>query len=213
MDEQSDGFRQAQPSGVDHVPGLWNARAFLKGFDQSSRSREIGNQLDRVAVTVLFTDIVDSTARVAALGDQRWHALLDSHHALVRQSLAGFQGREIDTAGDGFFAAFECAIRAIRCACTIVDAVFPLGLQVRAGLHTGECEVMDHKLGGLNVHIGARVVAFAGAGEVLVSGTVKDAAVGSGVFFLDRGCQRLKGVPGEWRLYAVHRAPSFGPAI
>ena len=213
MDEQPDGVRRDPLKGAGHAPWLRNALASLEGFEQIPAWRESGRQIERVAVTVLFTDIVDSTAKVAALGDRHWHALLDSHHALVRRALAGYRGREIDTTGDSFFAAFECAARAIRCACTIADAVCPLGITVRAGLHAGECEVMDKKLGGLTVHIGARVVMLAGAGEVLVSGAVKDLVTGSGFTFLDRGIQSLKGVPGEWRLYVVHREPPFGPLI
>lgn len=205
MDEQLSSARQAEASGSNHFPWLGDADTSLEGIEGFLAGRGHTPEPDRVLVTVLFTDIVDATVKVAALGDRRWHALLDSHHALVRRALAGFRGREIDTAGDGFFAAFDGPARAIRCACTITDTVRTLGIAVRAGLHTGECEVMDNKLGGLAVHIGARVATLAGAGEVLVSGTVKDLVAGAGFSFVDRGVRTLKGVPGEWRLYAVDR--------
>jgi class 3 adenylate cyclase len=160
---------------------------------------------ERVLATVLFTDIVGSTARAAELGDRAWRELLERHHALIRRQLAGFRGAELDIAGDGFFARFDGPARAIRCACAITDQVRELGLEVRAGLHTGECEVMDGKVGGIAVHIGARVAKEAQPGEVLVSSTVKDLVAGSGLTFRDRGVARLKGVPEEWRLYGVDR--------
>jgi class 3 adenylate cyclase len=139
------------------------------------------------------------------LGDRRWRELLDDHHALVRRELARYRGREIDTAGDSFLATFDGPARAVRCACGICDSVRSLGIEVRAGLHTGECEVMGEKLAGISVHIGARVAALANPGEVLVSSTVKDLVAGSGLSFRDRGSEYLKGVPGEWRLFAVER--------
>jgi class 3 adenylate cyclase len=151
---------------------------------------------------------VESTAKAVELGDRNWAELVGRHHAVVRSQLDRFRGRELDTAGDGFFAAFDGPIRAIRCARSIEDAVRELGLEVRAGLHTGECEVVGEKLGGLAVNIGARVAARAGAGEVLVTSTVKDLVAGSGIEFEDRGAAELKGVPGEWRLYAVADAAS-----
>jgi class 3 adenylate cyclase len=153
--------------------------------------------------TVLFTDLVGSTERAASLGDRRWRDLLEQHHDAVRRELARFEGNEVDTAGDGFFATFDGPARGIRCAQAIVDAVRPLDLRVRAGLHTGEVELADGKIAGIAVNIGARVAARADAGEVLVSGTVKDLVAGSGLEFEDRGVAELKGVPGEWRLYAV----------
>ena len=158
---------------------------------------------DRVLATVLFTDIVGSTARLAELGDRRWRDLHEEHHRLVRGLLARFNGQEVDTAGDGFFATFDGPARAIRCAVAISSGVHDLGLEVRAGLHTGECEVLDGKVGGIAVHIGARVAAQAGPDEVLVSGTVKDLVAGSGIEFAERGVAELKGVPGTWSLYAV----------
>lgn len=158
---------------------------------------------DRVLATVLFTDIVGSTAKLAELGDRRWRELLAEHHTRVRRQLARFRGRELDTAGDGFFAAFDGPARAIRCAYAIINSVRDLGLEVRAGLHTGECEQLDGKVGGIAVHIGARVAAEARAGEVVVSRTVKDLVAGSGIDFRERGSAQLKGVPGKWQLFAV----------
>jgi class 3 adenylate cyclase/predicted esterase len=161
---------------------------------------------DRLLATVLFTDIVGSTAKAAELGDRAWHELLERHHALIRRELIRFRGAELDVAGDGFFARFDGPARAIRCACAITEAVRDLGLEIRAGLHTGECEVMDGKVGGIAVHIGARVAKHAQPGEVLVSSTVKDLVAGSGLRFRERGMAELKGVPEQWRLYAVERA-------
>lgn len=158
---------------------------------------------DRVLATVLFTDIVDSTRRAAEMGDRDWHALLDAHDAVVRSQLSRFRGREVNTSGDGFLAMFDGPQRAIRCAMAIRDAVQALGIEVRAGLHTGECEVRGEDIGGIGVHIGARVSALAGPNEVLVSSTLRDLVIGSGLEFEDRGAHELKGVPGEWRLLAV----------
>jgi class 3 adenylate cyclase len=158
---------------------------------------------DRVLATVLFTDIVDSTRRAAEIGDRDWHALLDAHDAVVRSQLSRFRGREVNTSGDGFLAMFDGPQRAIRCAMAIRDAVQALGVEVRAGLHTGECEVRGDDIGGIGVHIGARVSALAGPNDVLVSSTLRDLVIGSGIEFEDRGSYELKGVPGEWRLYAV----------
>jgi class 3 adenylate cyclase/pimeloyl-ACP methyl ester carboxylesterase len=163
---------------------------------------------DTVLATILFTDIVRSTETTAVLGDRDWAELVARHHAVVRGHLDRFRGRELDTAGDGFFATFDGPVRAIRCADTITRAVRDLGLEVRAGVHTGECELVDGKVAGIAVNIGARVASRAGPGEVLVSQTVKDLVAGSGVEFEDRGAAELKGVPGEWRLYAVAEAAS-----
>jgi class 3 adenylate cyclase len=169
---------------------------------------EIGAEeasFDRILATVLFTDIVDSTTRAAELGDRRWRELVLRHHATVRTLLARYRGIEIDTAGDGFFASFDGPARAVRCAMAITDAVRPLGLEVRAGLHTGEVERIGDKVGGLAVNIGARVAALAAPSEVLVSQTVRDLMVGSGLALVDRGTHQLKGVPGVWGLYAARR--------
>jgi class 3 adenylate cyclase len=161
---------------------------------------------------MLFTDIVGSSAVAAELGDRAWRELLERHHALVRRELTRYRGEEKDTAGDGFFATFDGPARAIRCADAIVDGVQELGLQVRAGVHTGECEVHEGKVAGLAVVIGARVAAQADGGEVLVSQTVKDLVAGAGVDFDERGEHELKGVPGTWRLYAVADVSAHGQA-
>jgi len=158
---------------------------------------------DRVLATVLFTDIVDSTRRAADMGDRDWHALLDAHDAVVRAQLARFRGREVNTSGDGFIAAFDGPQRAIRCAMAIRDSVQALGIEVRAGLHTGEVEIRGDDIGGIAVHIGARVSALAGANDVVVSSTLRDLVIGSGLQFDDHGTHQLKGVPGDWRLFAV----------
>jgi class 3 adenylate cyclase len=165
-----------------------------------------------VLATVLFTDIVASSERAAEMGDRAWRGLLERHHALVRRELTRFRGEEKDTAGDGFFATFDGPARAIRCAHAIVDAVRALGLEVRAGVHTGECEVHEGKVAGLAVVIGARVAAAADGGEVLVSQTVKDLVAGAGIEFVERGEQELKGVPGTWRLYSVADVTAHGGA-
>jgi class 3 adenylate cyclase len=158
---------------------------------------------ERILTTVLFTDIVGSTERAAQLGDRAWRELIGRHHAAVRSEIARFRGREIDTAGDGVFASFDGPARAIACAHAVRRALADLGLAVRAGVHTGEAELDGGKLRGIAVHIGARVAGEAAPGEVLVSSTVKDLVAGSGLEFEDRGAHELKGVPGEWRLYAV----------
>jgi DNA-binding SARP family transcriptional activator len=158
---------------------------------------------DVVLATVMFTDIFGSTERVAELGDARWTEVVERHNALVRVELAGFDGRELDTAGDGFFASFEAPGQAVRCGAAIVESVRSLGVSVRVGLHTGECERVDGKLGGVAVHIGARVCALAGPSEILVSSTVRDLVAGSGLLFVDRGLHALKGVPGDWRVYRL----------
>jgi class 3 adenylate cyclase len=160
-------------------------------------------EVERILTTVLFSDIVGSTEHAVGLGDQRWRLLLDRHDHTVRETLTRFRGREINTTGDGFVAAFDGPARAIRCAQAMVEAVGNLGVGVRVGLHSGECEVRGDDLGGLAVHIAARVAALAAPGEVLVSGTVKDLVVGSGIGFTDRGERQLKGVPDTWKLFAV----------
>jgi class 3 adenylate cyclase len=158
---------------------------------------------DRMLATVLFTDICDSTKRAAELGDTAWRRLLEQHDRLVRQALDRHRGQEIKSTGDGFLATFDGPARGLRCASSISEGVRSLGIEVRAGLHTGEVEVMNGDIGGLAVHIGARVMSAAGPGEVLVSSTVKDLVVGSGIEFAERGSHELKGIPGEWRLFAV----------
>ena len=198
------GARYVELPGQVHVPWssvggdeiLAEIREFLTGVREAPEP-------DRVLATVLFTDIVGSTERASELGDRRWRELLDAHHSAVRRQLERFRGREIDTAGDGFLASFDGPARAIRCGGAAIDAVRELGIEIRAGVHTGECEVAGDNLAGIAVHIGARVAAQARAGEVLVSSTVHDLVAGSGLEFEDRGSAELKGVPGEWRLYAL----------
>ncbi|HKQ25615.1 MAG TPA: adenylate/guanylate cyclase domain-containing protein [Burkholderiales bacterium] len=203
--ERIPGAKLVELQGADHVPWLSDADVVVDEIEEFLTGTRRGQEADRVLATVLFTDIVGATESAAKLGDRRWHDLLDSHHALVRRELVRYRGREIDTAGDGFFATFDGPARAVRCACAVSDAVRSLGVEVRAGLHTGECEVMGDKVGGIAVHIGARIAALAAAGDVLVSNTVKDLVAGSGLSFRDRGAQSLKGVPGDWRLFAVER--------
>jgi len=158
---------------------------------------------DRILATVLFTDIVDSTRRAAEIGDRDWHALLDAHDVIVRAQVNRFRGRVVNASGDGFLVMFDGPQRAIRCAVAIRDAVQGLGIQVRAGLHTGECEIRGEDIGGIAVHIGARVSTLAGPNDVLVSSTLRDLVIGSGLEFEERGAHELKGVPGEWHLFAV----------
>lgn len=159
--------------------------------------------VDRVLATVLFTDIVGSTETAARLGDQRWRDLLEHHHAVIRRNLARFRGHEVKTTGDGFLATFDGPARGVRCAHAIAQEIKSLGIEVRAGLHTGECEIIGDDVGGIAVHIGARVASLANAGEVLVSGTVKDLVAGSGLRFDERGTYPLKGIPGEWRIFTA----------
>jgi pimeloyl-ACP methyl ester carboxylesterase len=189
--------------GIDHYPWFANADAIVAEVEEFLTGARHAREPDRALATVLFTDIVGSTARAAEMGDQRWRDLLAHHHALVRRELGRFRGREVKTVGDGFLATFDGPARAIRCACAIREGVRPLGIEIRAGLHTGECELMGDDVGGIAVHIGARVAASAAPSEVLVSSTVKDLVAGSGLRFADRGTHDLRGVPGEWRLFAV----------
>jgi class 3 adenylate cyclase/pimeloyl-ACP methyl ester carboxylesterase len=201
------GARLVELPGADFVPYLGDQEqlfAELESFLADVREQEQWPaEPDRVLATVLFTDIIGSTARAVELGDRGWRELLERHHALVRRQLVRFRGQEVDTAGDGFFASFDGPARAIRCACQIADSVSELDLEIRAGLHTGECELVDGKVAGIAVHTGARVASYAKPGEVLVSQTVKDLVAGSGLSFDDRGTYELKDVPGEWRLYSV----------
>jgi pimeloyl-ACP methyl ester carboxylesterase len=199
------GARFVELPGSDHVPWVGDTDALVDEVEEFLTGIRRGSEPDRVLATILFTDIVDSTATAASLGDRAWHDLLQAHQTGVRRELARFRGREIDTAGDGFFCAFDGPARAVRCAGAIRDTAAALGIRLRSGLHTGECEVMRDKLGGLAVHMGARVAALAGPGEILVSSTVQDLVAGSGLRFADRGLHVLKGVPGTWRLFAVER--------
>jgi class 3 adenylate cyclase len=206
--EQIPGARYVELPGADHIPWGENGDEIVDEVEEFLTGTRRGIEPDRVLSTILFTDIVDATRKATELGDRRWRDVLEAHHVAVRSELSRFRGREIDTAGDGFLAAFDGPARGIRAACAVADAVKPLGLGVRAGLHTGECEVMGPKLGGIAVHIGARIAALAKTDEVLVSSTVKDLVAGSGLAFAERGLHTLKGVPGEWRLYAVDRGAS-----
>jgi class 3 adenylate cyclase/pimeloyl-ACP methyl ester carboxylesterase len=191
--------------GDDFIPVVGNADALLDEIIRFVEQTDPEPEPERVLATVLFTDLVDSTAKAADLGDRAWTRLLQDHHARIRRELVRFRGVEHDTAGDGFFASFDGPARAIRCACAIRGAMLELelDLDLRAGLHTGECELLDGKVAGIAVSIGARVAAQAAPGDVLVSQTVKDLVAGSGIGFQDRGAAELKGIPGEWRLYAV----------
>jgi pimeloyl-ACP methyl ester carboxylesterase len=200
------GARYVELPGIDHFFFVGDdANLGAEAIEEFLTGSHAPVEVDRVLATVLFTDIVGSTDKAEALGDRRWRDLLFDHNAAVRRNLDRFRGREIKTTGDGFLAAFDGPARGIRCACSIADEIRRLGIEVRAGLHTGECEVIGDDYGGIAVHIGARVAALAGASEVLVSSTVKDLVAGSGLRFIDFGVRPLKGVEGEWRIFAVER--------
>ena len=203
MAERIPGARLVRLPGPDHLVWLSDADKILGEVEEFLTGVRHSTEPERVLATVLFTDIVSATETAASLGDRRWHDLLDGHHSLVRRELTRFRGREINTAGDGFFATFDGPARAIRCACAISEGVQSLGLNIRAGLHTGECEVIGNEVGGIIVHIGARIAALAAPGQVLVSRTVKDLVAGSGLSFKDHGFTALKGVPNEWHIYSV----------
>jgi pimeloyl-ACP methyl ester carboxylesterase len=189
--------------GEDHLPWEGDSHAVLEEVEEFLTGVRHGAESERMLATVLFTDIAGSTERAAMLGDERWRRLLETHDELVRRRLTAFRGVEIKTLGDGFLATFDGPGRAIRCACAIREDVGELGVEVRAGVHTGECEVIGSDIGGMAVHIGARVIGRAAPGEVLVTGAVRDLVVGSGIEFADRGTYSLKGVPGEWQLLEV----------
>jgi class 3 adenylate cyclase len=203
LSEHIPGARLVELSGVDHLPYLGDSDAILDEVEEFLTGVRPPPERDRVLATVLFTDVVGSTERASAIGDRAWKDLLERHHALVRHELGRFRGREIDTAGDGFLATFDGPARAVRCALAVVETVRGLGLEIRAGVHTGEIELIGEGVGGIAVHIGARVAAMAAPSQVLVSGTVKDLVTGSGIEFEDHGAFPLKGVPGTWRLFAV----------
>lgn len=201
--EHIPGAKYLELPGSDHWPWMGDGDAVIDEIEEFVTGTRPVREPDRVLATVLFTDIVDSTRRAADLGDRRWRDVLERHNQVVRQSLERFRGDEVKTMGDGFLATFDGPARGIRCARAVVDDLGPLGVDLRAGLHTGECETMNGDLGGVAVHIGARVAAKAQPGEVLVSSTVKDLVAGSEIDFQDRGEHELKGVPGRWRLFAV----------
>ncbi len=200
-----EGAKLVELPGEDHLIFSQDTDRVADEIEEFLTGARTGNDPDRLLTTLLFTDIVDSTTRAAEWGDRRWRDLLDQHHALVRVQLERYGGREVSTTGDGFFASFASPTQAVRCALEVTDAVETLGVQIRAGVHTGEVEVRGDDLGGLAVHIAARISAAAGAGEVLVSSTVKDLAAGAALTFEDRGEHELKGVPGQWRLFTVAR--------
>jgi class 3 adenylate cyclase len=197
------GARFVELSGIDHLPWVGDSEAVADEIEEFVTGVRPQRQVDRVLATVLFTDIVDSTRLATERGDAGWHALLDRHNEIVRRCLAEYRGREIKMTGDGFLATFDGPARAIRCARAIIEGVRGAGIQVRAGLHSGEVELVGEDVAGISVHTASRVADIAGSGEVLVSQTVKDLVAGSGIAFEDRGSHVLKGVPGEWRLFAV----------
>jgi len=203
MEERIAAAKRVEVPGADTSIFMEQPQRSLDEIEQFVREAWHEVEPETMLSTVLFTDIVGSTEKASELGDRAWRDLLERHHALIRRQLDRFRGREVDTAGDGFLATFDGPARAIRCACAISESVRDLGLVVRAGLHTGECELVNGKVGGIAVHIGARVASRAQPGEILVSSTVKDLVAGSGIPFEERGLEQLKGVPGEWRLYSV----------
>jgi class 3 adenylate cyclase len=208
--EHISSAKYVELAGDDHAWAAGDADRILGEIEEFLTGARHEPEVDRILATILFTDIVDSTRRAVELGDRRWREVLEAHHGMVRDELRRFRGREIDTAGDGFLAAFDGPARAVRAASAIAERVKSLGLVVRAGIHTGECELMGDKLSGLAVHIGARVASLAWPGEVVVSSTVRDLVAGSGLRFEARGAHALKGVPGEWLLFAVAPAPAGG---
>jgi class 3 adenylate cyclase len=197
------GAKLVELAGDEHIPWVGDQDTLLDEIQEFVTGVRPAPAVDRVLSTIMFTDIVGSTELAARLGDQGWKGLLEQHNALARKELSRFRGREEKMTGDGFFATFDGPARAIRCASSIRDGVRPLGIEIRAGLHTGEIELAHDDVGGIAVHIGARVAALAKPSEVLVSSTVKDLAAGSGLTFADRGAHRLRGVPGQWHLFRV----------
>jgi pimeloyl-ACP methyl ester carboxylesterase len=200
---QIPGARFVALAGEDHLVWAGDQEVLLDEIEQFLTGARGERDIDRVLKTILFTDIVGSTRRAAELGDRDWHDILGQHHATVRAELARFRGQEINTAGDAFVASFDGPARAIRCALAIRDAVRPLGIEIRAGIHTGECHVDGQALSGIALHIGARVSALGSAGDVFVSSTVKDLVAGAGMTFAERGMHVLKGVPGDWAIFSV----------
>jgi len=206
--ESISGARYIELPGEDHLPFTGDVDGLLDEVEEFLVGSRGARESERALATILFTDIVGSTAKAAELGDRDWRALLERHDAAVRRQLTLHRGREVKTMGDGFLATFDGPARAIRCACAVQDEVTSLGIEVRAGIHTGEVELIGDDVGGMAVNIGARIGALAGAGEVLVSSTVRELVVGSGLEFEERGVEKLKGAPGEWRLFAIDSPPA-----
>jgi class 3 adenylate cyclase len=200
------GARLVELPGEDHYQWIGDQDAIIDEIEEFVTGIRDPGERNRVLATVVFTDIVESTALAIELGDRAWRELLDRHHALVRKELVRYRGREIDTAGDGFLASFDGPARAVRFASRVQEAVRELGIEIRAGVHTGECELHGEKLAGVAIHVGARIAGLAGPGEVLVSSTVRDLVAGSGLTFEDRGERELRGLPDRWRIHAVTAA-------
>jgi class 3 adenylate cyclase len=205
MAAQIPGAKYVELTGIDHAVYAGDTDALIDEIEEFLTGVRRTVEVDRVLATVMFTDIVDSTKRASDMGDRQWRALLDSQNEVIRAELARHRGREVKTLGDGMLATFDGPARAIRCALAVTEAVRPLGIEVRVGLHTGEIELVGDDVAGIAVHIAARVGALAGTGEVLVSSTVKDLVAGSGITFSERGEHELKGIPDQWRLFAVDR--------
>jgi class 3 adenylate cyclase len=206
MAELVPNARFVELPSADHLPWLADGERTMQEIKEFLTGEREAIEHDRVLATVLFTDMVDSTDRASQIGDRRWRELIEAHHMISVREIGRFRGRAVKNTGDGFLAAFDGPARAIRCARALVESLREIGIDIRAGLHTGECEMIGDDLGGIAVHTGARVSALAGAGEVLVSSTVKDLVAGSGIEFSDRGEHQLKGLPDAWRIYAVESA-------
>jgi class 3 adenylate cyclase len=209
MSQQIPDARFVEQAGEDHMPWVGDQDAILDEIQEFVTGERPARESDRVLATVLVTDIVGSTRLASQLGDRAWSELLTRHHALVRKELASFRGKEIDTAGDGFLATFDGPARAVGCACRIRDAMRSLGIEIRAGLHTGEIELSGDQVRGIAVHTGARIAAAAQAGEILVSSTITDLVSGSGIRFEDRGLHALKDIPRQWQLFAASGSTSI----
>jgi class 3 adenylate cyclase len=203
MAERIPGARFVEFAGTDNYPWAGDVEEWFPTFEEFLTGNRRAPDADRVLSTVLFTDIVGSTERAAELGDRRWRQLLDDHNALVREEIARGRGNAVKSTGDGFLATFDGPARAVRCAASVATTIRGLGLEIRAGVHTGECEMTPADVGGIAVHIAARVMALAAPGQVLVSSTVKDLVVGSGLRFEEAGTHELRGVPGAWAVYAL----------
>jgi class 3 adenylate cyclase len=206
--ERIPGARYVELPGEDHLPFAGDFEPMLDEVEEFLVGSRGASESERALATILFTDIVGSTERAAELGDRGWRALLERHDAAVRRQLSLHRGREVKTMVDGFLATFDGPARAIRCACALQEEIQGLGIEVRAGIHTGEVELIGDDVGGMAVNIGARIGALADAGEVLVSSTVRELVVGSGLEFEERGVAKLKGAPGEWRLFAIDSPPA-----